>query len=301
MMSQRRQPTPNAPIVDDEDRAASAQLYWMMLMICKGAALNTVFLAGDSEGLEAWQMRTRFAGQLMSILSYSFQGDIIERVTAWEREIATYERDSGKIIDDEIKVGAVAQIARITVENHLLMCVDKLKKWTDFRDEVAAISRAIAVAQSQPTPMDIGVVGKGKSGKGGKGSKGAGKRNNQTQQACSRCGNTDLTSANCPHSDKTCRKCGEVGHLTSVCVDLLEFLSPRPRVVRGAKEVAKVRMLSKLVGAVVRADTCRRSVPRRRSIRWKNPPLRVRLAAKTQSWLDRSGAISMMAAWVKWP
>ena len=97
------------------------------------------------------------------------------------------------------------------------MRVDKLKKCTDFRDEVAAISRAIAVAQSQPTPMDIGAVDKGKSGKVGKGSKGADKRNNQTQQACSRCGHTDHTSANCPHSDTTCRKCGKVGHLASVC------------------------------------------------------------------------------------
>ena len=43
----------------------------------------------------------------------------------------------------------------------LLKRVDKLKKWTDFRDEVAAISRAIAVAQSQPTPMEVGAVGKG--------------------------------------------------------------------------------------------------------------------------------------------
>ena len=42
----------------------------------------------------------------MSILSYSFQGDAIERITAWEREIATYERDSGKILGDGIKVGA---------------------------------------------------------------------------------------------------------------------------------------------------------------------------------------------------
>ena len=40
------------------------------------------------------------------------------------------------------------------------MRVEKLKKWTDFRDEVVAISRSIAVAQSQPTPMDIGAVGK---------------------------------------------------------------------------------------------------------------------------------------------
>ena len=76
--------------LDDDDRAASAQLYWVMLVICNCAALNTVFLAGDSEGLEAWRqltekyepkMRTRFAGQLMSILSYSLQGDAAERIT----------------------------------------------------------------------------------------------------------------------------------------------------------------------------------------------------------------------------
>ena len=42
-----------------------------------------------------------------------------------------------------------------------------------------------------------------------------------------------------------------------------------------------MRMLPRLVGLVVRVDTCRRSVPRRRSMRWKNPPLRVRLARKT--------------------
>ena len=75
------EPTPNATILDDDDRAASAQLCWMMLMICKGAALSTVFLARDSEGLEGSRqltekfepkMRTRFAEQLMSILSYSF-------------------------------------------------------------------------------------------------------------------------------------------------------------------------------------------------------------------------------------
>ena len=65
---------------------------------------------------------------------------------------------------------------------------------------MVAISRAITVVQSQPTPMDIGAVGKEKSGKGGKGSKGTGKRDNQTQQACFRRGNTDHTSANCPHS-----------------------------------------------------------------------------------------------------
>ena len=49
---------PNATIMDENDRAASTQLYWMMLTICKGVALNTVFLAGDIEGLEAWRQLT---------------------------------------------------------------------------------------------------------------------------------------------------------------------------------------------------------------------------------------------------
>ena len=154
----------------------------------------------------------------MSILSYTFQCDATERITAWEREMAKYERDSGKIFDDEIKVGAVLlRLRESQLKNHFADACRQTEKWTDFRDEVVAISRAIAVAQSLPTPMDIGVVGKGNSGKGDKGSKGAGNRNNQTQQACSRCGNTDHTSANCTPSDKTCRTCGKVGHLASVC------------------------------------------------------------------------------------
>ena len=64
-------------------------------------------------------MRTRFAGQLMSILSYTFQCDATERITAWEREMAKYECDSGKIFDDEIKVGAVLlRLREAQLKNH---------------------------------------------------------------------------------------------------------------------------------------------------------------------------------------
>ena len=40
-------PIPNAKVLKEEDRAASAQLHWTLLMICKGAALNIVFLAAS--------------------------------------------------------------------------------------------------------------------------------------------------------------------------------------------------------------------------------------------------------------
>ena len=68
-------PMPKATNLKDEDRTASAQLYWMMFMICKGSPLNIVLLAGDSEGLEASRqltekyepkMRTSLAGACCS-------------------------------------------------------------------------------------------------------------------------------------------------------------------------------------------------------------------------------------------
>ena len=65
-------------------------------------------------------------------------------------------------------------------------------------------------------------------------------------------------------------KCGKVGQLASVC---RSSGTPQAKAKGGEKggEVAKVRMLSRLVGLVVRVDTCRRNAPRRRSMRWKNP------------------------------
>ena len=132
-----------------------------------------------------------------------------------------------RFLDDEIKIGTfLLRLPESQLKTHLLMRVDTLKKWTDFRSEVVAIiSRAISTAQSQPTPMGVGAVGKGTSSKGGKGAKGGGKRNNQSQQGRSRSGITDHTSTNCPHSDLTCRKCGKVGWISgervSICWTIL--------------------------------------------------------------------------------
>ena len=73
-------------------------------------------------------MRTRFAGQLTSILSFSLQGDTTERITAWERETAIYEGDSGKVLGDEMKVGTVSlRPPESQLKTNLLMRVDTLK------------------------------------------------------------------------------------------------------------------------------------------------------------------------------
>ena len=54
-------------------------------------------------------------------------GDTTERITAWEREIATCERDSSKFLDDEIKIGTLLlRLPEAQVKTHLLMRVDTL-------------------------------------------------------------------------------------------------------------------------------------------------------------------------------
>ena len=44
-----------ATMLDDDDRTAPAQLFWMLLIICQELALNRVLDAGDGEGFGAWR------------------------------------------------------------------------------------------------------------------------------------------------------------------------------------------------------------------------------------------------------
>ena len=139
-------------------------------MLCKNTALQVVVGARRGEGLEARKLlrveryeprlRTRYATQLMKIMSFSLQGDLLERLGLWEREIQRCESGSGKILDAEFRIGTfMLRLPEGPMKIHLLMRVDVLRTWVDFRQGVLAITRAIISAQETPTPMDIGVVG----------------------------------------------------------------------------------------------------------------------------------------------
>ena len=103
-----------ATISDDDDRTASAQLYWILLMICQGLALNRVLWAGDGEGLGAWRQltekfepktRRRFVGQLMSIWSFSHKAAGPTDFQSESGRLPPANGTGGKVLDDEIKIG----------------------------------------------------------------------------------------------------------------------------------------------------------------------------------------------------
>eukprot|EP00971_Amphidinium_carterae_P122217 2419924-Amphidinium_carterae.1 len=80
-------------------------------------------------------------------MAYNFAGDVVERMTSWEREVGIYESASGKKLDDEARIGIILlRLPDSPIKTHLLMRVDTLQAWADFRQEILSISRAMATS-----------------------------------------------------------------------------------------------------------------------------------------------------------
>ena len=160
--------------LDGANADASRQLYYILLILCQSTALNIVVNAGELQGCIAWRRlhqryepkaKTRFAGQMLELLSWSFDGDLQGRLELFERHLARFENDSKEKMSDPIKIGIVLrQLTEGPLKQHLLMQSERLQLWPDFRDEIVNIRRAQA---SLHMPMDIGARNKG--GKGGRG------------------------------------------------------------------------------------------------------------------------------------
>ena len=162
----------------------SHQLYFVLVVTCKGQALGIVINAGQGEGLEAWRLlcqrfepkvHSRQAGLLLSILSWDFTGDVLLRMEALEREIADYEK-GGETVSDAMRMGIVLrQLPDGPIRQHLIMNSDRLKTWQEFRDEVCNIKRAQLAVASTATAMDVGALAKDLKGGKAKGNGDKGK------------------------------------------------------------------------------------------------------------------------------
>ena len=143
----------------------SAQLYYVLVMTCRQQALNRVVNAGSGEGLEAWRAlvrhhepstSTRHAGMLMELLAFSFEGDMMERLEQFERDVYRYEQSSKETFTDNVRVGVMLRnVPKGPLQEHLILNADKFKTWNAIRDEVVNVTRARATAQGASAPMDL--------------------------------------------------------------------------------------------------------------------------------------------------
>ena len=166
----------NAGLPEGEQVQASSDLYHLLLHSTSGPALDRVVNAGSAEGLRAWQLlverydphiRSRTAGQLLSLLQFDFSGDMLAKLEACERDLALYEQASGEKISDGLRVEIVLnQVTDIELATHLLLNSERFQTWALFRRELVDVSRARAAASgayqmrrgandSNTAPMDI--------------------------------------------------------------------------------------------------------------------------------------------------
>ena len=211
----------------DADRVAfSTQLYYALVMTCRGQALNRIVNAGPGEGLEAWRLlmkhhepptTTRHAGMLMEILAFSFEGDPTERIQRFERDVFRYEESSGEKVTENVRIGVVLRnMPKGPLQEHLIMNADRLKTWAAITGEIENIARAKATTQSagSASAPDIDSLSNKKLVQlmnariesmkaGGKGSssgskgKGQGKGQGAGVNSCSICGRTGHTKRDC--------------------------------------------------------------------------------------------------------
>ena len=163
---------------------------------CRRALTSTIcFCTAPRDQLRAWQLlveryhphiRSRTAGQLLSLLQFGFSGDMLAKLEAYERDLALYEQAS-----DGLRVGIVLnRVTDTELATHLLLNSERFQTWALFRRELGHVSRARAAAagayqmrrganDSNAAPMEIDAL----------------------QQ----------------HSDKKCHTCGMFGHLAKDC------------------------------------------------------------------------------------
>jgi hypothetical protein len=217
-----REPVRNLAL-DAASSAISSQLYYVLVMTCRGPALDRVVNSGPGEGLEAWRQLTlandprtgtRHAGMLLELLSFSFEGDILARLEAFERDLAKYEQSTGERMPAGIKIGTVVrQSPEGALRQHLIMNMDRFQTWESFKHEIQNVKRAQAAAQSGPSPMNLDTLenatpesltglanqilslAKGK-GKGKGKNKGKGK-SNQSASPCPICNKPGHTKSEC--------------------------------------------------------------------------------------------------------
>ena len=172
----------NELLPDAESTELSAKLFLWLVQTCRGPALDLVVNAGEGNGLEAWRClvqsydpkgSSRLAGQLLKLMSWSFAGDVLSRLEAFERELQNYEARSGEAVSEPIRIGMVLNnLPASPLKEHLVFNAGRLEAWPGFRDEIRNVQTAQAAA-SRAAPMDLGALGKGRGkGKGGKGGAG---------------------------------------------------------------------------------------------------------------------------------
>ena len=214
-----------------QEEQLSHQLYFVLVMLLRGRALDVAYNIGSGEGLETYRklyetfhprVASRFVGSLSLILNTIFSGSDLEaELETFDKTVRRYENESGKRLDDELLLGIVVNgLQDNGTRDHVIRNATRLRTYQDVRTELLEISRTNRVISQLPTPMDIGAVPLTKGGKKGKGkdkSSGKGQGGKTGKGKDQKDSKGKGSSSSNPNANKECHYCHKLGHLKADC------------------------------------------------------------------------------------
>ena len=154
--------------------------------------------------------------------TYQFEEDL----TAWDTRITEYERDSGKMVDPEVRMAVITQHAPQSVRQVVLQAAAQGGGvYTRFREIILTYLRTdkhfTSDGHGGPQPMDVGAMGKGKNGKKGDGKKGQEGKKGDGKKVDGKGGKNNVAGEGKGQGtqkfDGHCNYCKKYGHMARDC------------------------------------------------------------------------------------
>ena len=218
------------------DVPVSAQLYYILVMLVKGKALDILKGAPEGDGAEAWRLvtkewepreRTRFAAMLSSILRAQLPDPLSASMVVFERAVKQYQDQSGNLIDDEVLAATVlGGIQNAKVSEHMQLNASRMVDFEQIKKEIERISQAqktwdeSTTAQSASSnAMEVDAIWKGKGkGKGGKTKEGKSGKGKETKSGKAKGVKGKNGKNPTAYSEqRQCYYCQRQGHLEKDC------------------------------------------------------------------------------------
>ena len=190
----------------------SAELYDILCEHCDGEALMIVRQVEEMCGIQAWQkLHHKYNPKTMArglrMLSEAVNppraknlAEVETLVTKWEEKIKRLELQYNEKVSDGMKMAIFTNTMPAAIQDYIYTHADKETQYMQLREKVRAMIGNKMSMSSGPTPMDIGVLGRGEYDD-----------HYHCDEYCSE--DYEVDGVN----DDICRKCGGHGHYAREC------------------------------------------------------------------------------------